>query len=133
METFRAYTYMDVYDRLNVVASTQVTFHVRRILAHALHTSKSKIRVIKPRIGGGFGAKQTVVMEMYPAIVTWKTGKPAMMIFSRYESMIASSPRHEMEAVSYTHLALLVLDTEVELYKAGRISPVSYTHLTGSM
>ena len=97
METFRAYTYMDVYDRLNVVASTQVTFHVRRILAHALHTSKSKIRVIKPRIGGGFGAKQTVVMEMYPAIVTWKTGKPAMMIFSRYESMIASSPRHEME------------------------------------
>ena len=97
METFRAYTYMDVYDRLNVVASTQVTFHVRRILANALHTSKSKIRVIKPRIGGGFGAKQTVVMEMYPAIVTWKTGKPAMMIFSRYESMIASSPRHEME------------------------------------
>ncbi len=97
METFRAYTYMDVYDRLNVVASTQVTFHVRRILAHALHTSKSKIRVIKPRIGGGFGAKQTVVMEIYPAIVTWKTGKPAMMIYSRYESMIASSPRHEME------------------------------------
>ena len=97
METFRAYTYMDVYDRLNVVASTQVTVHVRRILAHALHISKSKIRVIKPRIGGGFGAKQTVVMEMYPAIVTWKTGKPAMMIFSRYESMIASSPRHEME------------------------------------
>ena len=73
METFRAYTYMDVYDRLNVVASTQVTFHVRRILAHALHTSKSKIRVIKPRIGGGFGAKQTLVMEMYPAIVSWKT------------------------------------------------------------
>ena len=97
METFRAYTYMDVYGRLNVVASTQVTFHVRRILAHALHTSKSKIRVIKPRIGGGFGAKQTVVMEIYPAIVTWKTGKPAMMIYSRYESMIASSPRHEME------------------------------------
>ena len=97
METFRAYTYMDVYGRLNVVASTQVTFHVRRVLAHALHTTKSKIRVIKPRIGGGFGAKQTVVMEMYPAIVTWKTGKPAMMIFSRYESMIASSPRHEME------------------------------------
>ena len=97
METFRAYTYMDVYGRLNVVASTQVTFHVRRVLAHALHTTKSKIRVIKPRIGGGFGAKQTVVMEIYPAIVTWKTGKPAMMIYSRYESMIASSPRHEME------------------------------------
>ena len=73
METFRAFTYMDVYGRLNVVDSTQVTFHVRRILAHALDVPKSKIRVIKPRIGGGFGAKQTVVAEVYPAIVTMKT------------------------------------------------------------
>ena len=91
METFRAFTYMDVYGRLNVVDSTQVTFHVRRILAHALDVPKSKIRVIKPRIGGGFGAKQTVVAEVYPAIVTMKTGKPAKIIYSRYESQIASS------------------------------------------
>lgn len=70
---------------------------VRRILAHALDVPKSKIRVIKPRIGGGFGAKQTVVAEVYPAIVTMKTGKPAKIIYSRYESQIASSPRHEME------------------------------------
>lgn len=97
METFRTYTYMDLYGRLNVLSSTQVTFHVRRILAHALNIPKSKIRVVKPRIGGGFGAKQTVVAEVYPAIVTWKTGKPAKMIYSRYESQIASSPRHEME------------------------------------
>lgn len=97
METFRTYTYMDVYGRLNVLTSTQITFHVRRILAHALDIPKSGIRVIKPRIGGGFGAKQTVVAEVYPAIVTWKTGKPAKMIYSRYESQIASSPRHEME------------------------------------
>ncbi|MEG2349201.1 MAG: molybdopterin cofactor-binding domain-containing protein [Hungatella sp.] len=97
METFRTYTYLDVYGRLNVVSSTQVTFHVRRILAHALDIPKSKIRVLKPRIGGGFGAKQTIVSEVYPAIVTMKTGKPAKMIFSRYESQIASSPRHEME------------------------------------
>lgn len=97
METFRAYTYMDVYGRLNVVDSTQITFHVRRILANALDIPKSKIRVIKPRIGGGFGAKQTVVAEVYPAIVTMKTGKPAKIVYSRYESQIASSPRHEME------------------------------------
>lgn len=97
METFRAYTYKDTYGRLNVVASTQITFHVRRILSHALDIPKSMIRVIKPRIGGGFGAKQTVVTEIYPAIVTWITGKPAKIIYSRYESQIASSPRHEME------------------------------------
>lgn len=97
METFRAYSYKDTYGRLNIVSSTQVPFHVRRILATALDIPKSKVRVIKPRIGGGFGAKQTAVMEMYPAFVTWMTGKPAKMIFTREESMIASSPRHEME------------------------------------
>lgn len=53
--------------------------------------------MIKPRIGGGFGAKQTVVAEVYPALVTWKTGKPAKIIYTREESLIASSPRHEME------------------------------------
>lgn len=97
METFRAYTYMDTYGRLNVVASTQIPFHVRRILAHALDVPKSMVRVIKPRIGGGFGAKQTVVAEVYPAIVTMKTGRAAKIVYSRYETQIASSPRHEME------------------------------------
>ena len=97
METFRTYTYMDAYGRLNVVSSTQVPFHVRRILGNALDIPKHKVRVIKPRIGGGFGAKQTSVSEVYPALVTWKTGKPAKIIYTREESMIASSPRHEME------------------------------------
>lgn len=97
METFRAFATLDTYGRLNVTASTQITFHVRRILSNALDIPKSKIRVIKPRIGGGFGAKQTVVAELYPAFVTWKTGKPSQMIFTREESQIVSSPRHEME------------------------------------
>ena len=97
METFRTCTYLDTYGRLIVLSSTQIPFHVRRIVANALDISKAKVRVIKPRIGGGFGAKQTVVTEVYPAIVTWKTGKPAKMIYTREESMIASSPRHEME------------------------------------
>ena len=97
METFRTYTQMDTYGRLNIISSTQVPFHVRRILSNALDIPKSKIRVIKPRIGGGFGAKQTVVAEVYPAIVTLKTGRPAKIIYTREESLIASSPRHEME------------------------------------
>lgn len=97
METFRTFTTMDPYGRLVVTSSTQIPFHCRRIVAHALDIPKSKVRVIKPRIGGGFGAKQTVIAEVYPAIVTWKTGKPAKMVYSRYETQIASSPRHEME------------------------------------
>ena len=97
METFRTYCSIDAYGRLNVISSTQIVFHCRRILANALHIPKSMIRVAKPRIGGGFGAKQTSVCEVYPAFVTWKTKKPSKIIFSRYESQIASTPRHEME------------------------------------
>ena len=97
METFRTYCSIDAYGRLNVLSSTQIVFHCRRSLANALHIPKSMIRVAKPRIGGGFGAKQTSVCEVYPAFVTWKTKKPSKIIFSRYESQIASTPRHEME------------------------------------
>lgn len=97
METFRTYTYMDTYGRLCIVSSTQVPFHVRRIIAHALDVPKHKICVVKPRIGGGFGAKQSSVSEMYPALVTWKTGRPAKIVYTRKESFIASSPRHEMQ------------------------------------
>ena len=88
METFRTVCYLDTYGRLNVMSSTQIVFHVRRILSNALGIPKSKIRVYKPRIG---------VAEVFPAFVTWKTGKPSKMIFTREESLTASSPRHEME------------------------------------
>lgn len=97
METFRTFCTIDTYGRLNVVSSTQIVFHCRRIIANALHIPKTKIRVSKPRIGGGFGAKQTSITEIYPAFVTWMTKKPSKLIFSREESMIASTPRHEME------------------------------------
>ena len=97
METFRTYCEIDPYGRLHVISSTQIVFHCRRILANALNIPKSKIRVEKPRIGGGFGAKQTVVAEIYPAFVTWMTKKPSKMIYSRTESQIAATPRHEMQ------------------------------------
>lgn len=97
METFRTYTKLDRFERLHVISSTQIVFHVRRILSNALGIPKSKIRVEKPRIGGGFGAKQSSVSEIYPAFVTMKTGRPAQIIYTREDSLIAGSPRHEME------------------------------------
>lgn len=97
METFRTYTELDAYGRLHVISSTQIVFHCRRILSHALGIPKSRIRVEKPRIGGGFGAKQTAVCEVYPAFVTMQTGRPAKLIYSREESLLAGSPRHEMQ------------------------------------
>lgn len=97
MEPFTTFTYLDAFGRLTVVSSTQVPFHVRRILANALEMSKSSIRVIKPRIGGGFGAKQSAVSEVFPAIVTMKTGRPAAITFTREECMTNGSPRHQMQ------------------------------------
>lgn len=97
METFRTFCTIDAYGRLYVVSSTQIVFHCRRIIANALQIPKTMVRVSKPRIGGGFGAKQTSVSEIYPAFVTWKTRKPSKIVFTREESMTASTPRHEME------------------------------------
>ena len=97
MEPFICYTRLDRYGRLHVISSTQIVFHTRRILSRALGIPKSKIRVEKPRIGGGFGAKQTAVCDVYPAFVTMKTGRPASVTYTREESQIAGSPRHEME------------------------------------
>lgn len=97
METFRTYTEIDSFGRLRVISSTQIVFHVRRILSNALGIPKSKIVVEKPRIGGGFGSKQTAVAEVYPAFVTWKTKRPAKIIYTRKENLIEGSPRHEME------------------------------------
>ena len=97
MEPFICYSELDRYGRLHVVSSTQIVFHTRRILSRALGIPKSRIRVEKPRIGGGFGAKQTAVCDVYPAFVTMKTGRPAKVNYTREESQIAGSPRHEME------------------------------------
>ena len=97
METFRTCAEMDRYGRLHILSSTQIVFHVRRILSRALGLPMSRIRVEKPRIGGGFGAKQTAVCEMYPAFVTLKTGRPSKLVYTREEAQIAGSPRHEME------------------------------------
>lgn len=97
MEPFTAYANFDRYGRLHLISSTQIVFHTRRILSHALGIPKSKIRVEKPRIGGGFGAKQTAVCDIYPAFVALKTSRPARIIYTREEAQIAGSPRHEME------------------------------------
>lgn len=97
MEPFATYTYNDYSGRMTIVTSTQVPFHVRRIVARALGVSASKIRVVKPRIGGGFGAKQTLASEFYPAVVTFITGKPAKIVYDRYESFNCSNSRHAME------------------------------------
>ena len=97
METIRAYCEIDRYGRLHCISSTQIVFHIRRILANALGISKSMVRAEKPRSGGGYGEKKTAVCEVYPAFVTWMTKRPSKIIYSRRECQTIASPRHEME------------------------------------
>ncbi len=89
-------TYWDEDDRLVIRTSTQVPFHVRRMLAPVLGLPVKRIRVIKPRIGGGFGGKQEVLMEDVPAHLTIATKRPVIYEYSREEEFIAARSRHPM-------------------------------------
>jgi len=83
-------------DRLVIHGATQVPWHVRRIVARLLGTTENKVRVIKERIGGGFGAKQDIVLEEVAAYATWITGRPVLYRYTREEEFIASRTRHPM-------------------------------------
>ncbi|MGK0465438.1 xanthine dehydrogenase family protein molybdopterin-binding subunit [Clostridium sp.] len=96
METYRSFSYIDYAERLITVTSTQIPFHVRRHLSRALGIPSSKLRVIKPRIGGGFGGKQTAAVEIFTALVTLKTGKPSKIVYDRKETFSCTSSRHAM-------------------------------------
>ena len=89
-------TYWDEDDRLVIRTSTQVPFHVRRILAPVLDLPVKRIRVIKPRIGGGFGGKQEVLIEDVAAHLTIATGRPVFFEYTRAEEFFAARSRHPM-------------------------------------
>ncbi|TAK12015.1 MAG: 2Fe-2S iron-sulfur cluster binding domain-containing protein [Anaerolineae bacterium] len=96
IEPHVAVTHWDEDDRLVIRTSTQVPFHVRRQLAPVLGLPIKRIRVIKPRIGGGFGGKQEVLMEDVPAHLTIATGRPVTYEYTREEEFIAARSRHPM-------------------------------------
>jgi len=114
LEPHNALTYFDSVGRLIVVSSTQVPFHCRRILSHILKKPIADIRVIKPRIGGGFGGKQSIIVEPYAALVTIKTGMPARIVYGREEVSMGTNIRHEMS-----------FDVAVGATKEGKIRAIS--------
>ena len=89
-------TYWDEDDRMVIRTSTQVPFHARRMLAPVLGLPVKRIRVVKPRIGGGFGNKQEVLIEDVAAHLTIATGRPVLYEMTREEEFIASRARHPM-------------------------------------
>ena len=97
METFRSFATTDAFGRIQVTTSTQVPFHVRRMIAQALDIPQAQVQVIKPRIGGGFGSKQTGCNEIFTAFVTYKTGRPSYCCYTREENTTAGNSRHQMQ------------------------------------
>jgi putative selenate reductase molybdopterin-binding subunit len=96
IETHVVASYLDEHDRLVLVSSTQVPFHARRIVAYLLEVPVHRVRVIKPRIGGGFGAKQEILIEDLAALTTLRTGRPARMAITREQEFVSSRTRHPM-------------------------------------
>jgi len=97
IEPHATITYLDEYGRLVIRTSTQVPFHVRRIVAQVLEIPVQNIRVIKPRIGGGFGVKQEIILEEISAFITLKTSRPARLVYTREEEFVSSRTRHPMK------------------------------------
>ena len=96
LEPHTSTAFIDVQGRLNIITSTQNPYHTRRIIGEALGKPQRDIRVYKPRIGGGFGAKQQVHNDLFTAIVTLKTGKPSKCFYTRQEVQENTFTRHEM-------------------------------------
>lgn len=97
IETHIATAEVDAYDRVIIRTSTQVPFHVRRIVSQVLEVPIKKIRVIKPRVGGAFGVKQEILLEDITALFALRTGKKVKMKYRRDEEFISSRTRHPME------------------------------------
>jgi len=114
IETHIVITYFDERDRLVIRTSTQVPFHVRRIVARALNIPVKKIRVVKPRIGGGFGAKQEILNEELCAFATLKTGRPVRLLYTRREEFMSGRTRHPQ-----------IIKLKVGAKKDGTLSAVS--------
>jgi putative selenate reductase molybdopterin-binding subunit len=96
LEPHIAASYFDMHGRLTVISSTQTPFHLRRVIGQAFNIPRKDVRVIKPRIGGGFGGKQMTHCEPLVAAVTLKTGRPAKLVYSRREVFEGTFSRHPM-------------------------------------
>ncbi|RPJ46064.1 MAG: aldehyde oxidase [Candidatus Latescibacterota bacterium] len=96
MELHAAIARLDNEGRLIVICTTQVPFHTRRQIAQALGLSIGRVRVIKPRIGGGFGGKQEMMIEDLCSALALASGRPVRLELSRYEDMNAARSRHSM-------------------------------------
>ncbi len=135
LEPHTAHARLDPQGRLVIHTSTQVPFHARRITAKVLDIPVGKIRVIKPRIGGGFGGKQEVLLEPLVGLATWKTKRPCRLTLSRKEVFTSARTRHPMRVRLKTGFlkngTIKAMDME-NLMTSGAYGPHAMTVLTVS-
>ena len=128
-------TWLDENDRLIIRTATQVPYHVRRVVAEILDIPVRKIRVIKPRIGGGFGGKQEILNEEVCSAITLNTGKPCRLEYTREEEFYAARSRHPQK-VTYKiglnkDLMMQSIDMEI-LQNCGGYGPHALTVMSVS-
>lgn len=135
MEPHSAQASFDEKGRLIIVSSTQVPFHARRIVSHVTGLPIRRIRVIKPRIGGGFGTKQEVFLEPLVALVTLRTKRSSKLILSRKEVFVSSRTRHPFRLKLRTGFKedgqIMALEMDA-LMNAGAYGPHALTVLSNA-
>jgi CO/xanthine dehydrogenase Mo-binding subunit len=122
LETEAGVSYMDERGRITVIAGGQSPYRDREEICHTLNLPKERVRVIIPHVGGAFGGKDDITVQIHLALVTLKTGRPARMVWTREESNIAGVKRHPSYVKMRTGAAsdgkLLANQTEI-IYDTG--------------
>lgn len=94
IEPEAGFAWIDAEGVLNVFSSTQYAFRDRRQIAIVLNLPMNRVRVANMTMGGGFGRKDDVTAEILVAMLTWKTGRPVRLVYSRHEAMLSQTHRH---------------------------------------
>ena len=94
IETHVSVAWLDEDERMVIRTATQVPFHTRRMVAPLLGMDIKDVRVIKPRIGGGFGAKQEMLIEDIVGLLAKATRRPVRLELTREEEFVSSRTRH---------------------------------------
>ena len=127
--------YFDERGRLVIISATQVPFHVRRIVSIVCGIEIKNIRVIKPRVGGGFGGKQEVFLEQVAALAAWRLKRNVKIVLSRKEVFINARTRHAMRSRVRMGVkkdgTITALDVD-DLMNAGAYGPHALTVLSNA-
>ncbi len=91
-------SYLDEEGRITIVVAGQWTHEDQHQVAHALNLPAEQIRIIYPAIGGAFGGREDMSVQIVLALATWKLGKAVKIVWSREESIKGHHKRHRVFA-----------------------------------